>query len=211
MLLNERSWIQGGEDSQDPLSLYVIFRKRALYLVALLWKMICNLGDPMSLRHPVDTCWHCIFTICIYTIDDPEYMPHLQKIKWVTTRRFIRNEMSRCAMRVEFMSLDEMMKLNRHIYKTHIIWIHILFIMTLDSSRTFTKQKSCRCVVRVELMSLDGWSWIDTCSYVYDMYVHNMNNRHVHKIYNMYMICIYITYIIITYLTYMICMWYVYT
>ena len=29
------------------------FRKSDLYLVALLWKMICNLGDPMSLRHPV--------------------------------------------------------------------------------------------------------------------------------------------------------------
>ena len=24
-----------------------------VYLMALLWKMICNLGDPMSLRHPV--------------------------------------------------------------------------------------------------------------------------------------------------------------
>ena len=47
--------VQGGEDSQDPLPLQVIFRKRALYLVALLWKMICNLGDPMSLRHPVIT------------------------------------------------------------------------------------------------------------------------------------------------------------
>ena len=31
----------------------VIFRKSDLYLVALLWKLICNLGDPMSLRHPV--------------------------------------------------------------------------------------------------------------------------------------------------------------
>jgi len=29
------------------------FRKSNLYLVALLWKMICNLGDPMSLRHPI--------------------------------------------------------------------------------------------------------------------------------------------------------------
>ena len=28
-------------------------RKSDLYVVALLWKMICNLGDPMSLRHPV--------------------------------------------------------------------------------------------------------------------------------------------------------------
>jgi len=27
--------------------------KSYLYLVALLWKMICNLGDPMSLCHPV--------------------------------------------------------------------------------------------------------------------------------------------------------------
>jgi len=31
------------------------FPQSDLYLVALLWKMICNLGDPMSLRHPV---WH---------------------------------------------------------------------------------------------------------------------------------------------------------
>jgi len=45
--------IQGGEDSYDPLSLYVIFRKSDLYLVALLWKMIYNLEDPMSLRNPV--------------------------------------------------------------------------------------------------------------------------------------------------------------
>ena len=45
-------------------SLYVIFRKSDLYLVALLWKMICNLGDPTSLRHPTSygiiaagSCW----------------------------------------------------------------------------------------------------------------------------------------------------------
>ena len=47
--------LQGGEDSKDPLSLQVVFRKSDLYLVALLWKMICNLGDPMSLRHFVPT------------------------------------------------------------------------------------------------------------------------------------------------------------
>ena len=35
------------------LILQVIFRKSDLYLVALLWKMIGNLWDPMSLRHPV--------------------------------------------------------------------------------------------------------------------------------------------------------------
>ena len=29
------------------------FRKSDLYLMSLLWKMICNLGDPMSLDHPV--------------------------------------------------------------------------------------------------------------------------------------------------------------
>jgi len=36
-------------------ALEVIFRKSDIYLLALLWKIICNLGDPMSLRHPV---WH---------------------------------------------------------------------------------------------------------------------------------------------------------
>jgi len=51
--LTHYSQVQGGEDSSDPFSLQVIFRKSYLYLVALLWKMICNLGDPMSLRHPV--------------------------------------------------------------------------------------------------------------------------------------------------------------
>ena len=50
--------IQRGEDSEDPLSLQVILCKSDLYLVALLWKMICNLGDPMSLRHPVLKCIH---------------------------------------------------------------------------------------------------------------------------------------------------------
>ena len=45
--------VQGGEDSYDSLSLQVVFRKSDLYLVAILWKMICNLKDPMSLRHPV--------------------------------------------------------------------------------------------------------------------------------------------------------------
>jgi len=45
-------YLQGGEDSWDPLSLWVIFCKSDLYLVAILWKMICNLGDPMSLPSP---------------------------------------------------------------------------------------------------------------------------------------------------------------
>ena len=45
--------VQGGEDSYDSLSLQVVFRKSDLYLVAVLWTMICNLGDPLSLRHPV--------------------------------------------------------------------------------------------------------------------------------------------------------------
>ena len=52
-LLHVDTSVQGGEDSQDPSSLQVISCKNDLYLVALLWKRICNLGDPMSLRHPV--------------------------------------------------------------------------------------------------------------------------------------------------------------
>jgi len=45
--------IQGGVESYDALPLQVIFRERALYIVALLRKMTCNLRHPMPLRHPV--------------------------------------------------------------------------------------------------------------------------------------------------------------
>ena len=45
--------LQGGEDAHDALSLEVIFRERALYLVAHLWKETCNLRHPMHPRHPV--------------------------------------------------------------------------------------------------------------------------------------------------------------
>ena len=44
---------QGGKDPQDALSLQVVFRKRALELVALLRKITCNFRHPMGLRHPV--------------------------------------------------------------------------------------------------------------------------------------------------------------
>jgi len=45
--------IQGGVESYDALSLQGIFRKRALYIVALLRKMTCNLRHPMTLHYPV--------------------------------------------------------------------------------------------------------------------------------------------------------------
>ena len=38
---------------KDALSLYVVFRKRTLWLVALLWKETCNWRLPMHLRHSV--------------------------------------------------------------------------------------------------------------------------------------------------------------
>jgi len=49
------SWmyVQGGEDAYHALSLDVVFRERALYLVALLRKETYNLRQPMHLRHPV--------------------------------------------------------------------------------------------------------------------------------------------------------------
>jgi len=51
--LYETQRIQGGEDPKDALSLQVIFRKRALLLLAFLREMTCDLRHPMSLRHPV--------------------------------------------------------------------------------------------------------------------------------------------------------------
>jgi len=44
-----------------------MFRKRDLYLVALSWKMICNLGDPMSPRHPVIHAVTQLIHICDMT------------------------------------------------------------------------------------------------------------------------------------------------
>ena len=45
--------VQRGEDPWDALSYKVVFRKSALYLVAFLQKMTCNLRHPMGLCHPV--------------------------------------------------------------------------------------------------------------------------------------------------------------
>jgi len=45
--------IQGSQDTQDPLSIHVIFRKRALQIVARLQKITYNLRHPMGLRHPI--------------------------------------------------------------------------------------------------------------------------------------------------------------
>jgi len=70
--------LQGGEDAQDALSLYVIFRKRALELVALLPKMTCNLRHPMGLYYlvmplaPNVLSWCCItfVYVCTYLYTD---------------------------------------------------------------------------------------------------------------------------------------------
>jgi len=59
--------VQGGEDPYDALSLQVIFRKRALSLVALLRKVSCNLRHPMGLRHPVGDVRNCAPYACKYT------------------------------------------------------------------------------------------------------------------------------------------------
>ena len=45
--------LQGGVESQDALSLQVVFREKALDIVALLREMTCNLRHPMGLCHPV--------------------------------------------------------------------------------------------------------------------------------------------------------------
>jgi len=45
--------VQGGEDPWDALSLQVISRKKALYVVALLRKETCNSRHPVGLRHSV--------------------------------------------------------------------------------------------------------------------------------------------------------------
>ena len=51
--MNACRYIPGGQDPEDAFSLQVVFRKRALELVALLRKMACNLRYSMGLHQPV--------------------------------------------------------------------------------------------------------------------------------------------------------------
>ena len=70
------TFLQGGEVSQDPLSLQAIFRKSDIHLAALLWKMICKLRDPVSLRHPASVSLFkvsfllyipAVFCLCLFS------------------------------------------------------------------------------------------------------------------------------------------------
>ena len=63
-----------------------VFHKSDLYLVALLWKTICNLGDPMSLGHPVsssrDVRWFKIF-LYIWMFHDIYVSWHVMKHSYI--------------------------------------------------------------------------------------------------------------------------------
>ena len=51
--------------------LYRSFSTKVTYiLVALLWKMICNLGDPISLRHPVAAVGLYLCIMGLYVFGD---------------------------------------------------------------------------------------------------------------------------------------------
>jgi len=62
---------------QQPLrtAKLCVFRKNDVYLVALLSKMICNLGDPMSPRHPVLIC-------VLWRIDPYTSFPAKEPYNW---------------------------------------------------------------------------------------------------------------------------------
>jgi len=62
--MNACRYMPGGQDPEDAFSLQVVFRKRALELVALLRKMTCNIRHPMHLRHPVFICIYIIYDAC---------------------------------------------------------------------------------------------------------------------------------------------------
>ena len=57
--------LQGGVETYDALFLLLIFCKRALKLVALLRKEICNLRHLMQLRHPVTISLFCMQCVII--------------------------------------------------------------------------------------------------------------------------------------------------
>jgi len=118
-------WVQGGVESQGALSLQVIFRKRALYLVALLQKMTCNLRHPMSLRHPLieGAVWHT-------------WMPHI----WLrdATHVFECCHTYECVTWHIWMSNVTHMNESRHTWMPHIRLrdvTHMCHVSHMDESR----------------------------------------------------------------------------
>ena len=53
-VLHKESIYRVAKTHRIPYLYRSFFRKSDIYSMALLWKIICNLGDPMSLRHPVE-------------------------------------------------------------------------------------------------------------------------------------------------------------
>jgi len=75
--------LQGCEDPYDALSWEIIFRKRALQLVALLRKETCNLRHPMHLRHPAPPLYSLLHSSTAmhfwFPLDPPPPHTHTQR------------------------------------------------------------------------------------------------------------------------------------
>ena len=65
---HEMLYIHTSFSTKRPYT-WVIFCKRALYLVALLQKMTCNARHPMGLRHPVLFARSCIYWYGVATMN----------------------------------------------------------------------------------------------------------------------------------------------
>ena len=71
--------VHGGVESYDALSLQVNFRERAVYIVALLRKMTCNLRHSMPLRHPAKLTVEKVLCNIITELTFGEYLQsHLE-------------------------------------------------------------------------------------------------------------------------------------
>ena len=62
------------------LSLEVIFRERALWLVALLRKKTCNLRQPMHLRHPVSSVLYDVLSPRVWMLQMCRCIDHMSSI-----------------------------------------------------------------------------------------------------------------------------------
>ena len=75
-----RSWIIMCDVKRRNTFIGHFKQKSPVYIVALLWRMICNLGDPMSLRHPVIMCdvkgRKCNFKTTISTLSHLNTLQH---------------------------------------------------------------------------------------------------------------------------------------
>jgi len=115
---------QSGKDPWNALSLKVVCRKRALYLVTFLRKMTCNLRHPVGLRHSV-------LPVYIWQMTD-ESMPLNRE--WLCLYAYMANGSRRVIHSICHLATSHLLSMandsSTHTYNTHTTHTSICHLAT---------------------------------------------------------------------------------